>query len=135
MYSVGEEHILLYIFCIICYLQALRGRLLICSRGYESSSSLLRAWFATLDFECSIYIHSLLFPARLTSWTFSSSTVFSLKFHVDKLALSQFFTNDRWVAPKCWLSLSTFSLWSVITFNSNNRSFYMLISKLKFMIT
>ena len=64
------------------------------------------AWFATTAFECSIYIHFLSLPARLTSLTFSSSTVFSLIFHVDKLALSQFFTNDRGVAPK-W-SLSTF---------------------------
>ena len=89
------------------------------------------AWIATTAFECSIYIHSLLFPVRLTSWTFSFSRVFSLIFHVDKLSLSQYFTNDRGVAPKCWLSLSTFSVWSVSKLNGNNRSFHMLISNVK----
>ena len=37
---------------------------------------------------------------------------FSLwSFHLNQLAWSQFFTNDRVVAPKCWLSLSTFSVY------------------------
>ena len=49
------------------------------------------------------YNYSLLLPPIPISWVLSFFTVLSLIFHVGKLTLCQFFTNDRGDAHKCWI--------------------------------